>query len=103
MASQIFKRAFAFDDHTVSSTALALSDLNFTAPQLAEADEAYITVETQSVRYRLDGTAPTASVGHLVAAAGSITVTGKGNIGNFKIIRATGSDATVMVTLFKWS
>lgn len=103
MPSQVAKRAFAFDDHTVSSTALALTSLDFAAGVVAAADEALITVETQSVRYRLDGTAPTASVGHLVAAAGSITVTGNTNVKNFKIIRATGSDATVMVTLFKWS
>jgi hypothetical protein len=54
-------------------------------------EEALVTVETQSVRWRVDGTAPTAAVGHLAAAGSSITVSGYNNIKNFKVIETTAS------------
>ena len=56
-----------------------------------------VTTETNSIRYRVDGTDPTATVGHLVAAPGSFEVTNPQDIRRFKMIRAS-ADATVNIT-----
>jgi hypothetical protein len=50
---------------------------------------AMITVETQNVRWRDDGTAPTSSVGMLVLTG--TTFTYQGNLGRIDFIPATGS------------
>lgn len=92
-----------FESITVSTTAIG-----FTASKILQNEtggfkrrctKALFTVETNSIRFRLDGTAPTATVGHLMAAGDSFLVTGDTNITNMKLIRQS-ADATVMVTYF---
>lgn len=60
----------------------------------------FISVETNPCRFRFDGTAPTSSVGHLLAANDTLTISGEQNCSNLKFIRSGGSDSTVMVTYF---
>ena len=79
--------AFGHQKLTVSSTAVALTvptDVNY----------ACISVETNPVRFRVDGTstAPTASIGFLLAAGQELKVFGDDQLKNLKFI-ATGSDA----------
>jgi hypothetical protein len=66
-------------------------------------DEAFFTVETNPIRVRFDGTAPTASVGHLFQPGDTFTVTGYGNVAKVAMIRSGGADATVRVTYFRKS
>lgn len=83
-------------------TTTATSPLQGTADLIAEwAVEAFVTVESNPIRYRLDGTAPTSSEGHLLNANDTLVVQGYTNIKNLKMIRQGGSDATVRVTYFK--
>jgi hypothetical protein len=63
-----------------SSTAL-------TVPEGAK--RAIIQAETQNVRWRDDGTAPTASVGMLIASGASISYVG--DLKTFRVIEATAS------------
>jgi hypothetical protein len=92
--------AFHMATQTVSATALTLADFgSISQAQVDRASRIRITVETQGVRYRYDGTAPTASVGHLLPATAELILTGTENVRQFRIIRSGGSDATVMVTL----
>lgn len=103
---------FAFVGATVSNTALTLETFGFTEEQVNAADRARITCATNGVRYRYDGPhpeadppdtgAPTASVGHLLAAAGEVIISGNTNLLNLQLIRATGSDAAVSITLEKF-
>jgi hypothetical protein len=58
----------------------------------------FLTVEGADIRYRFDGTAPTASVGHLLLDGGSIQMVNTGNTADFQMIRDAGVDATVTVT-----
>lgn len=58
----------------------------------------FISVETQAIRYCYDGTTPTASKGHPVAAGGSFTVYGFENVANLRMISQTGT-AVLDVTL----
>lgn len=65
-----------------------------------QAQTALITVETQPVRFRLDGTAPTASVGHVIAAGGSYIVEGTVAIRKLSFIDTAAGASTVRVTTF---
>lgn len=58
---------------------------------------AFFTVETAPCRYRYDGTAPTASTGHLLGSGDSVQILGLSNINNFSVV-AVSNAATLMVT-----
>ncbi len=76
---------------TVSSTALPLTKAgNHTI--------AFITVETSSVRYWVDGRLPTASVGHQLDDGDALTLESAHEVANFRVIRVGGSDATLRVS-----
>jgi hypothetical protein len=51
--------------------------------------------------YTLDGTDPTATVGHLLAQNERLTVDGTKNIMALKFLREAAADATLTVTLLK--
>lgn len=91
-------RVYAFQTGTVNnSTAKSLLDFGFSAAEVAKADVVLISVEAQTIRYRLDGTAPTSTVGH-PEAVGSFSSTGKDNNASLKIISTTGT-ATLQISL----
>ncbi len=58
-------------------------------------------VESADIRYRQDGTAPTASVGRIVYETGEFYIQGSQNIKNFKAIR-TGSTSATLDVEYGW-
>lgn len=50
-----------------------------------------IVTPSVATRYRLDGTNPTASTGHLIAADETITIAGGGNISRARFIAESSS------------
>jgi len=86
-----------FEHLTVSTVALHVTSATATDATMGLARYAYCTVETNSIRYRYDGTAPTSSIGHLVTSGGSFTIYGRRNVGHLLMIRAT-ADADVQCT-----
>ena len=62
--------------------------------------QAFVTVETNPIRWRADGTAPTTTIGHLANAGASITITGQANVSNFSMI-ATGASAAVYTSVMR--
>ncbi len=89
---------YNFETLTVSSTALPVTESKrVPGANLAACRYLFCTVETDAVRYRLDGTAPTATVGHLVQVGQNIEIHGEENVQNFRVIRVT-TDATVQVS-----
>lgn len=89
---------------TVSTAAVTLEDdFGFTAAELAAADRALITSIGAAVRYRHDGVAPEAALGHYLPedASPPLEVLGNANILGMQFIRDTGAvvDATVLITL----
>ncbi len=77
----------------VSTTAVALP----TIP--SNATRAIINVATDAIRWRDDGTAPTASVGMPVAANASIELLSRESILAFKAIRVT-TDASLNIAYY---
>lgn len=61
---------------------------------------AVVTVETDQLRYWIDGTTPTGSSGHLADAGSSFLVCGLNSIKNFLAIRVT-TDADIKVSYFR--
>mgnify|MGYP001605294041 FL=1 len=75
-----------------ADTALAL-----TIPVAAKM--AVARVETADVRYRTDGTVPTAAVGMLVASGTDILICGN-SLAPFRVIRATGVSAGMTISYY---
>jgi hypothetical protein len=92
-----------FEQITVSSTAVGptASKLSVTraSGRTSRAVRIFLTVETQAVRIRFDGSDPTAAIGHTLAVGDYMTIDGEANCSNLKMIRIT-SDATVNITYF---
>ena len=81
---------------TVSNVSVALPTIPSGAKRV------YITTETDAVRWRADGTAPTDAVGHLLPKDDSISFTGanyRSLIENIRFIRVT-NDASLKITYF---
>lgn len=76
---------------TVSSVAVSL-----TLPRGAEM--AVVSLETANIRYKDDGTSPTASVGVLLAPGGLLIIC-PGSIGTIKFIAQT-SDALLNIAYY---
>ena len=109
MGDQYFSKT-AFETLTVSTAA---GGLGFTAATInpltdkgvgGQADYALVTVATNAIRYRLDGVAPSATVGHYLPAGDEISLTSPTLIKNFLAIRDTSAsgDAAVSCT-FGWT
>lgn len=89
--------AKGFETITVSSTAIGI-----TSSLLTNARAAFLTIEDANIRYRIDGTAPTASVGHKVVQGGTIWLADKtkANLSNLRMIRTDSTDAKAQVTIY---
>jgi len=76
----------AFEALSVSSTAVG-----FTAATADRAMSAHVSVEGGQVRYRIDGTDPTASVGTLLGDGDELVVWGKADIDAIAFIATAGT------------
>jgi hypothetical protein len=93
--------SYANNTDTISSTARTMSDVGFTAAELADADQATFIVTGDAIRFRYDGTAPTATVGfYLPADATPLVVVGNADIRRLQFIRVT-TDAELYISLEK--
>lgn len=89
-------KPFAFETITVSNVSIG-----FTTATADVANYAVVTLETNPIRYRADGSAPTAAIGHLASAGTTLEVCGKSAIASFRMIRQGAADATAPVTYYK--
>lgn len=80
----------------VSTTAVGL-----TIPATKTVSFVRIKVSTAAIRWRADGTAPTASVGWPEAVDSIFELTDGAEIANFKAIRSGGSDGEINVQYFR--
>ncbi len=84
--------ADAFEQVTVSTTAKTLGTPRQTHQY------ATVACENVAVRYRLDGQAPTATVGTLLNANDTLLLGNAANVDNAQFISATGGSSTLSVT-----
>lgn len=83
-------RTFAFEALAVAGTAIG-----FTAATATSAKLARTKVESGQIRYRTDGTDPTATVGVIADVGDTITVYGSADILAIRFIRTGGVSATL--------
>jgi len=86
-----------FEQITVSNSVKTLTESKYVKDNFY-AKKALITIESAQVRWTIDGTTPTSSIGHLNNPFDSITLIGTANIKGFKIIRAGATNAKISVT-----
>ena len=89
-------RTFAFEALAVAGTSIG-----FTAATLIGARLATAAVESAQIRYRTDGTDPTATVGVLANPGDVITIYGNVDISAFRAIRTGGASATLSTEFAK--
>lgn len=92
----MFTGILRYEAVTVSSTAASLTT---TKSGGLEPGAALITVEGAPIRFRVDGTDPTASQGHRAQADDVIELHSADEVRKFRAIRES-SDATLRVTQF---
>ncbi len=85
---------------TVSTIVIAMPAFSFSAPALAAATQALVSVLGGGVMYTLEGTGPTPAVGHYLPAGSTISVTGNADINNLQFLRQAGVNGDVTITLF---
>ena len=78
----------------VSTTAVALPSIP------SKASYAIVNVNAQPLRYRDDGTVPTATVGMPLAAGDEIALVSPAQIRAFRAIRSGGTDAEINVSYY---
>ena len=89
-----------FETLTVSTTALPLTASVYKPTTGAPASlMALMTTATDSLRFRLDGVAPTSAVGHQVAAA-SVIVICQASLQKFQAIRSGSVDVPLTISYF---
>lgn len=93
--------AFAFETITVSTTAIGFTSTVISPAGAIGGKSAFCTVESQPIRWREDGTVPTASVGHPKVAGTEVSLIGLNNMLKFKAIRSGATDATLSCTYFR--
>lgn len=94
------RNAFGFETISVTTTVQTLSTTYVTNPISGTIPDiaAYMTMETGDCRWRMDGTAPTASIGHKLSAGDSITIIGYDNLKNFKAILTGSTTGTLSIS-----
>lgn len=94
MPPKTYVKPVGYQQITVSTTAVGL-----TVP--AGASRAVAVVEAQPLRYRDDGTNPTATVGMLCQANLRFEIESRDQMLAFKAIRQGGTDAVLSVSYYK--
>src|SRR6266487_2442220 len=87
---------FAFEQVSVTNVAVGFTAATFNAVGNV-AICATVNVEGAQVRYRIDGTAPTATVGAILEAGDELIVWGTMDINSIQFIRTGGVSATLNV------
>ncbi len=87
------------EEVTVSNTAIGFNTA-IVQQSAGNAAIAVVTVETDSIRYWVDGSTPTTSSGHLGPADSAFTICGLNSIKNFLAIRVT-NDAAIKASFFR--
>jgi len=95
------KEPYDFETITVSSSAKTL-----TASKLSPSGEpppaaALLSLETAAIRYRLDGVAPTSSVGHLLASGDVLLLESITALRGLRAIADTETEGVLSVTYLR--
>lgn len=88
---------FAYESKTVDATSGGVA---LTSGTYDDATRAEMTLETAQIRFRMDGTNPSATEGHLVEVGDPIVLNSAAQIAAFKAIRTGGTSGVLKATYF---
>ncbi len=88
-------KAQEYESLTIDNTAGGIA---LTAAKYSTCTKAFITVETAQIRWTIDGTAPTTTVGHLANAYDIIDLTSAEDLAAFRAIRVGSVSGTIHCT-----
>jgi len=91
--------AYAYEQLTVADTAVPLTVATYLTGNFSPA-VAVARLETAQIRYRDDGTAPTATVGQPVDPGSALVLCGN-SVGAFKAIRTTGASGVLNISYYR--
>ena len=89
---------FAYESITVAGTAIGFTAGTFKPASQPPATRAFLTLETAQVRYRYDGTDPTATEGHILDTTQTLAIEGAQSLLLFRAIRTGGTSGVLKVT-----
>lgn len=89
---------FAFETITVAGTAIGFTPATASPGAATGAEVAHLTLEAGQIRYRADGTDPTATVGHLMDPGDVLELSGADTLRRFRAIRTGGVSGTLSVS-----
>ena len=92
--------SYAYESLTVANVALALTLSKYAQPG-GYAIKAFITLEDAQVRWRIDGTNPTATEGHLLDAGQNLSLESAEAVRQFKAIRTGDVSGVIKVSYLK--
>jgi len=87
----------AFDYESVT---VAASSIGLTAGKYLDAVKALITLETAQIRITTDGTAASATVGHIINIDDVVTLEGSHQIASFRGFRTGATSGVLKATYF---
>jgi len=88
--------AYAYESITVTNTAIG-----FITSNALNCKVVFMTVEQAQLRFRMDGTDPTSTEGHILDVGDSFTISAINSIRLFKAIRTGSTSAVLKVTYCK--
>lgn len=89
---------FAYEAITVAAVAIGFTASTRSPSNDPAAVRAVCTLETAQIRYRYDGTDPTAAEGHLLNPGDVLVLEGAESLSRFRAIRTGASSGTLRVT-----
>ena len=81
------------------SLTVAAASTSITTATAANSNRAFITCETAAVRFWLDGSTPSASVGHLLEPGDVLLLDSRAQIAAFRAYRRDATSATLRISL----
>ena len=84
---------------TVTTEVAITAFTGYDATVMKTASRARISARTTGAMFTYNGTTPSATVGHLVAANATVLVEGQANIAALKFIQESGGNAVITITL----
>ena len=91
--------AVAFETITVSSSVISLTAAQVDPTDRKSPRMARLSVEGDSIRYRVDGSDPTTTIGHKLVVGDFMDIVGWENLKKLRMVDVS-TDATVQVTYY---
>ena len=90
--------AGGYEAITVADTAIGFTAAKLLTTTKKIARAVFCTLETAQIRFTIDGTTPTTSIGHLLEIGQTLTLENVADLTNFRAIRTGSSSGSLRVT-----